>query len=292
MKAMNKTITISALTITVLVGLIFGASPISKKQDPVTQTPPDSAMDSIWEQDAVMQVDDRISATVSFDLTEKTVTLNWVYTYLPDGNLKNHARVKQVISTVHWPTSIVALSDSKLLVAGSSATGGTGIQVWEVVPPQVMIPVGSPHIELIPQPIASKTLVFSSSTAGMKDIAWMLPRVDSSGNKLDSVYAQFWDSKDVYIIDLLTGGAQIQVSPTNASAPLLLPEIDQEFNLFTVGMHSSEGFVLMLTRTETTGPTILLIDGDVDGNIEVATILTPALAGSTSLLDGSQYSSY
>lgn len=278
----------------VIVVLTVGlAAATTVGQDPATGGPPDAALDSVFERDWVLQITDHpILGKVSFDLSDKTVNIKWVYSDHPAGERKNTARAKQVEPLDFWPTSVAALTESLVLVAGRRQNGKTIIQKWIIIPPLVTTLVNGSGVHLTPQAVASKTLVFSTSQPGMKDVAWMLPRIRGNGDSTTSVFVQFWDSKNVYSVDLLTGSAQIQASPTANVAPLVLPELDRPFDEFSYGMHVTEGFVLMLARQDVQGPTVLLQDNPVDGTLDVATRLTIQLANATRLLDADQYVPY
>lgn len=223
---------------------------------------------------------------VATDLSEKHVTLSW-YLRQPGqqtGNDVWRATAKQVEAVSYWPTAVVALSATELIVTGYDRRGITRIERWDVTLPSIVIDVGGKeHLRTVA--VARSEVLLLLETG--KEAVCVL---EINRGAARSVLMQFWDSRDVYSLDIDTTTLALQVSATQQSGVLSLPQLADAY-LFQVwtGDHISHGYTYILMNVEGRKMPIALFDGDRDGTIDSALSVDAATSLSMGLYDGTQY---
>ena len=223
---------------------------------------------------------------VATDLPEKQITLSW-HLRQPGqqaGNDVWRATAKQIETVSYWPTAVVAMSATELIVAGYDRRGITRIERWDVTLPSIVIDAGGKEHLRTFAVARSEVLLLREAGKGAVCV------LEINRGATRSVLLQFWDSRDIYSLDIDTATLALQVSATQQAGVLSLPQLADAY-LFQVwsGDHISLGYTYILMNMEGRKMPIALFDGDRDGMIDSGLSVDAAVSISLGLYDGRQY---
>lgn len=197
---------------------------------------------------------------------EGAIRIKWSWS--EPGELSDlRAFAKQVLSASFKPTAVAAVGSGLLVGGFNEETGRTEIEFWEVDAPHVGTTVdpntGFESHRITPQPLSSRRTLLSTDVVGMRNIRCIFGSAIGS----DFALVQFWDSKDVYLVDWSAGPPvwTLQVG-ANQLPSLAFPE----YRTFWRGDHMTLGLVYgMEIRDTYVGPhPTLFFDADRDGALD------------------------
>lgn len=180
----------------------------------------------------------------------------------------------QSFSTSYWPNAACWLDADTLFVAGKARAGDTVIERWEFgATTHGTDPSGQQFIT--PGPRNSVSAFYSADTAGMKLVEGMTVFKGSANQR---ILVQFHDSRDVYVFDAATGAAQLQASPTDTSALVYEPVLNQDWFSIQSREHVSLGHAYIFERNDDVAgpgspPILMLFDQDKNGNLETSLVV-------------------
>lgn len=223
---------------------------------------------------------------VATDVSEKQVTIAWTLRQpgAQTGNDLWRATAKSVETVSYWPTAVVALSATELIVTGYDHRGITRIERWDVTLPTIVVDAsGKEHLRTFAVARSDVLMLFETG----KEAVCVL---EINRGATRSVLLQFWDSRDVYRLDIDTATLTLQVSATQRAGVLSLPQLADAY-LFQVwtGDHILHGYTYILMSIEGRKMPIALFDGDRDGTLDSGLSVDAATSLSMGLYDGTQY---
>lgn len=184
----------------------------------------------------------------------------------------------QLIQAQGWITSVAAGEAGELMIASKLPNGETRIEKCQVATPLVVTPEIRSH--LIGQPVISRSVVYQGSSAG-KDTVNLMVRKRGQAN---AYLVQFFDSKDLYVLDAAASPATLTLLLDADSHP----EIVGPFNSVIAGQHRSSGNVYHLSNVDhdyfRVERSVYMIDSDVDGVFEVVGDLDASVVESLKLV--------
>lgn len=141
------------------------------------------------------------------------------------------------------PTSIYPRSPKEILIAGKevSRTWGTVLYRYELTTPEVLED-GLPG----PVRVCKSELVWHGATAGQDMIRSMRPMLGDDGSKM---LVEFWDSRDVWVLDLEAGELVTRVLDST-QAPESENRDGWRLSYGFSGDHFDEGFIYSYTGHE------------------------------------------
>lgn len=169
-------------------------------------------------------------------------------------------------STSYYPTALKPIlrdGSTMFLVGGKRPTGGnTVIELWALNPPTHTQNPARDIQYLSGGGVRAKAVIYDAGIAGRDMVSgiWR-DAVDD-----DIAFCQFWDSSDIYQIDLSTNLLQLVASATDASAPLLVAELtmSEQAPAWTRN-HATYGSIQVLECNSSPKTWIVLCDADRDG---------------------------
>lgn len=204
------------------------------------------------------------SARVSTD--DKRLSVHW--------RSNGGTAATQDVTLAYYPTAMSYLSGGKVAVAGKGDLGATVVEVFEFQEPTLMATDGSGAIILAGYGVTTIKLALRESVVG-RDIVMRMcthPVEDSV------VILQYWDSRDVYTLDLRDNALTLAASSTSGAAAPHIPELTGYFGGMWASRHVTNGSVLVLTPLQPDGEAVVLVDASSDGVFD-----------SGSALDGEQW---
>ncbi|MCB9903011.1 MAG: hypothetical protein H6831_01245 [Planctomycetes bacterium] len=184
------------------------------------------------------------------------------------------AATTQDVALAYYPTAVTALSEGKIAVAGKGDLGSTVVEVFALQEPTLMAVDSNGGIVLAGYGVTSIKLALRESVVG-RDIVMRMcthPADDSV------VILQFWDSRDIYTLDLRDNRLTLTASPTSGSPAIHIPELSGYFSGMWASLHATHGSVLVLPPLQPDGLAVVLLDASSDGVFD-----------SGSALDGDQW---
>ncbi len=280
------------------VGLILGLTSITLAvlEPPRQVSPPPQPLAGIDKEKAKLTFSSSmVDGEVEYFMTEKSISIEWAVTYSPGGPSDPHLSV-QTEATRFWPTEVSGAGPGKLAVAGKDArTGNTVIEIWEFTLPS---PFPAPYVDpasgetVYPQihiPVTSRKVVFDEQTAG-KSLVWAL---FSHHALKDHLLVQFWDSRDLYTLDIETGSLTLLLSPSPNQGVPQEPNLANDYVDRWSANHTTHGYVYFFSPKGNKGLDLLaLFDRDRDGQIEEHRTLSRQEFKQLGLADGSAYVQY
>lgn len=236
-----------------------------------------------------------VDGEVEYFMAEKSISIEWAVSYSPGAPTDPHLSVQNE-STRFWPTEVSGAGPGKLAVAGKDMrTGNTVIEVWEFTLPN---PFPAPYIDPasgqtvypdINVPITSRKVVFDEQTSG-KNLVWAMFPHHATNNHL---LVQFWDSRDLYTLDLQNGALTLVLSPTQNQGVPQEPSLANDYVDRWSARHATQGYVYFLSPKGNKALDLLvLFDLDLDGQIDEHRTLTRQEFKQLGLADGSAYVQY
>ncbi len=205
-------------------------------------------------------------ATYSVEL--KKIYFKWLVTYGPDSQA---FRSSQEETLSFWPTDVCGFGPDRLAVAGVDARGATVIEVWDLRDIPLPLPsydasgnVNDPEITV---PVIGRSVaLFKDGVVGMQQVLHMCEFIGHP----DTLLVQFFDSRDVYSLDTVTGSLELEITPGAGSSnvlsvPALLEDTRPEFQAMT---HPTLGNVYSWSAYMTSDGTLIVRDSSKAGVLD------------------------
>jgi len=211
----------------------------------------------------------KVKAWVTPNVDAQSVVLDWRVVQ----NGKTKAIGKQVESTSFWPTEVCPYDALKLVVAGKRPkTFTTVIEMWELKPlgtldDPVFDPVTGQCTSNAPKLPVRRTVIYEKNCAE-RDVVQAMFVNEGNGNLI----VQFYRTKDIYEIDITSGGAALLIqaneNPDDPALPFY-PSLGKLFPTRWSYESSINGYVYLLgPDPESSASSFVFIDSDLDGVIE------------------------
>lgn len=219
----------------------------------------------------IPSLDPAIGLWVTYSTKDKQVHLHYTHSTDPQASFPDVFQ-DRTIPTRYWPTRVTGIDGNTLLVAGKKGTGETLIEIWRFRAPTVVTnSSGNPSI--LPGSLASVERVYNADQQGKDMVLGMMPLLGSGGTK---ALVQFYDSRDLYELDLVTHALVRVATPGTASGSVLQhPGLAQySWRGFRAGEHDQDGYVYILRLGERRGEDpdeknmAALYDSDKDGQLD------------------------
>lgn len=176
-----------------------------------------------------------------------------------------------------YPTDTALLDSDTLVVAGKRKGNYTTIERWEFEWPDPLPhpsyddETGKWSYEIALPELTKRTEVYGESTPGRIFVRHLLPVLGLSEEDA-SVFVQFHDSGDIYILDATDGALTLISGSSKAGVLPVIPELANPYDRSWKANHRGQGYVYVLSvrdRTEPTDPpTLVLQDTDRDGDLD------------------------
>jgi hypothetical protein len=235
-----------------------------------------------------------VHVDLQFNTLARKVYLDWYWGETAEEFSEPLTRESTSYSLSFWPTTVRYLGGSKLAVAGKSAVNGQAIiEVWTLDAPQV-VTVGTEHFLRVGG-VQDKRLAFVSPQGSGVGLVRALWRNLSLGE--EEVFAYSFESKEVYGIDLSTGIATLEISPTatvgNVQPEPLLQHLWPSYG--GPSRHLQHGAMYSLTlegdvvSSGSTVHTLYLVDSDEDGHLDQSLAVSADDEEALGLRDAAQW---
>lgn len=260
---------------------------------------------------------------VNTDAFAKSVTIDWAasaimdqppdYTLVWDsdnrtlGPYKTQSRT-QMFQTRFYPTASCIISQSSALVSGVTTSGRLTIERWDFVWPS---PMPAPATDTasgvvsVPVTLPSRSMVrtvWSEDLTPGRYFVKILRAIASSNADPASCLVVFYDSNDVYTLDLVDGSMSLLASATDPNGQLgIVASLSPNTHYWSeFGNHISAGFVYHLGRgldlqpPPTAGDPLecIFVDADRNGTIDSVLQLTTSEYLSQGWNDSTSYLPY
>jgi hypothetical protein len=206
---------------------------------------------------------------------------------------------QQQFGTFFVPTATCVVDKSYLLVGGLSRQGKTIIEKWELSwPMEIPAPVidletGLSSVPVVLPSLGTKTRIYAEDVPGR---TWVrnLCGLRRQGQAAEAL-VQFYDSNDIYTIDLATGHLTF-LATAGSGATFTIPALtNHKYVAINYGDRSGIGYSYSFVRgyaDQTTVPTVILIDVDRNGSIDNFLELNDAEWNSQGWSQQSNYANY
>lgn len=183
-------------------------------------------------------------------------------------------RIEQKITMSAYPTALLVRSPTSWLVAGKRSDGTTVLEAWTVALPVLEHDAGGEVVRISEAVVTRVDTLYEERTEG-RDVILLMCSMPASGyaagaeqEERQAILLQFWDSKDVYELDLVTRGLKRVASPRKVPDALHVPELTfRHADMYTAN-HGERGFIYVLRKLGSSTPAVVLEDSDRDGTID------------------------
>lgn len=189
---------------------------------------------------------------------------------------------QQTFSVTFRPTAAGVIDNESVLVGGVSRQGKTVIEVWQiswplsVAGPVTNVETGVTSVELVLPGLGTQTRLYADNVAGRRYVRNVcgLEREDAATTE---ALVLFYDSNDLYRVDLSTGVLNLVASANDVSGDLgLIPDLKRRvYSALSYGHRTGAGYCYQLfvapracVLPATTDNTLILIDDNRDGELE------------------------
>ena len=222
-----------------------------------------------------------LHCTLTRDTLGKKVTMWW--------RDETGAASSDDIALSYYPTALAKLSQSppRFCVAGRTSFGKALIEVFRYSPPTVAqdtngnIVIGAVTLDDI-QP------VYEQSTPGRDMVDHMVPALFNP----ECLVIQFWDSKDLYTLNLSDLNLVQLASSVATPGTLLVPELQTtvDRDIFWMGDHVTSGHVYVLVSSTTSqAQTLVLLDQNRDTVLDTYQVIPANQWEASGYADTTQY---
>ncbi len=256
-----------------IVALVTVATTLTQAPPP---PPPPAALSLGASQYSVIK-QGSITGAINYRTADSVVVERWRYgaTVKPSDTLS----IKYVeFATAYWPTDVCALSDGQILVSGKSkrASGETIIELWEfenggaVPPPQAIQnpTTGQTNYHWLFPARTSIREVYREATVGRNMVLNVFPNHGHSG----CVFVEFYDSRDIYELNLQTEAYTRVVSTATEQGVLVQPLLQSAYDCYWSADHPTRGYMYVLRQNLDLGtappPGLVLQDTNRDGVLD------------------------
>jgi len=175
----------------------------------------------------------------------------------------------QTVSCAFYPTSITPITRAggiRYIVTGRRPiTHNTVVEEWVLRAPVVLLDDVLGTKRLSRAGVRSRTVMYDAKNPGreMVEDAWR-----DAVNE-DLVFLQFWDSQDIWGLDLGTGVMQLKASSTNVPGALLVPDLAAHSHRDTWSRNHGAFGAISVMECDTQPPGWLVLeDLDRDGGLD------------------------
>jgi len=214
----------------------------------------------------------------SYAVSEKQVRFSWSWTTSGPRPRQFSAQEEGV---PFWPTAVVSVAPDVIAVAGREGAC-TVIELWELraplVPPQPMPDAegACTYPELV-IPVAAKTTLLHEAAAGRDLVYLALPNPAPPANVVHSLFVQFFDSKNLYRLDVDDAGRSTlnlvaaPVSQGGLPKVPIFPPLSNAYEFCWSADHPRYGHVYVFAMSPNSNKprhdTFVIFDEDRDGNL-------------------------
>lgn len=235
---------------------------------------------------------DQVYGNVDYDMSGMKIWIKWIVTFDEGAATNPHISVQRE-STSFWPTEVSSAGPGRLAVAGKETlSGNTVIEIWTFSLPD---PFPTPFIEegsgelqypTINIPVATRRKVFDQHVTG-KDLVRTMFALQGVAN---SLFVQFWDSRDLYAFDYATQVMTLVLSPDLHDGVSREPALNSDYLDRWSAQHATQGYVYLFSPKGDKSLDLLgLFDLDLDGVIDQHQTLTREEFKEKGLADGEQF---
>lgn len=218
-----------------------------------------------------------LEAVMRYDTPGKSVSLFW--------RSVTGVAAEQQIALDYFPTRAIFLSDGRLCVAGKRGRGATTLDLLEIVPPSRVQDLYTLPRNLDASATKSVTTVFEARQVGQD----MVRLVNENMTNPDWLFVQFWDSRDLYSLDLTSGAVTLVASPTAQGSAIHAPSLVVDYSVINRRDHIRSGYLYIMALESGGAPIVVLVDSDRDGVLDDCLELTAGEWGSQGYGDAANY---
>jgi hypothetical protein len=214
---------------------------------------------------------------------EKTVGIGWL-------EESTRTSLQQVVSTSYWPTAVIGVADQHtLLVAGKRANGNTVIESWLFKEPR-LFQSATGHTYLRSAVIIGTTTVYDGAVQGRDTVRCLLREIGNA----NKAYAQFYDSKSIYEVDLAGDPTSVPIlvaAPSGGTGNVInTPRLNDFFTDAWCANHKTKGYVYVFVNSQSDSiHPLVFIDSDKDGRFDSWQTVTSTAWASDGWGDASNY---
>lgn len=253
-------------------------------QQQALYSPPDVLKESAASQGATFASDEgqaSISLEVTVDPYQKRIELLWENKASPDV----HAH-KQTILVGYVPTEVARGAQyGEIYVGGTNKFGYTKITKYRLEEPSIGIDLNPTDAAVL----ETDEVFGAPSTSPTRDVYQII----ENRSAVSRLFVQFWNTKDVYDLDLATGAATRVVAATPpASGSILVTELTNRHDLVYSRDHMDNGYVYFfcaIDPLDTTSSTVILRDMNRDGVLDDGAVVSLSTYQGLGLGDASRY---
>jgi hypothetical protein len=232
---------------------------------------------------------------MDYSLSEKTVSIQWTWT-TTGPEPKQYSWQTEAVS--FWPTEVVAAGDSRVAIAGKRGDT-TIVELWQFGTPTIPQPIqdafGNVLYPELVVPITSKTVIFSESVVGRDIVRFMFNNPIPPQGVVASLFVHFYDSKDLYRIDVFSDSDVVTSTKIISSTPdpstPVIQRLGDPFTMSWGADHESIGYVYVFGTSidDTPLDALVLFDSDRNGTIDGHLTLDGPTWNSQGWGDGDNY---
>ncbi len=220
---------------------------------------------------------------LGYETRNKLIRIDWFQ--LRSGSVFSQPMGYQNIALTYYPTAIVRSAANKICVAGKRENGFTVIQEFTLEPPTLR--ADAHGTEALDSKISGIAGIYDSADISRDMVVHMFRSMSST----PALFVQYWDSKDVYSVNLKTGVVTIQFRATQPSDAPLEERLSGSLSARFGGRdHPLMGYMYGFrfhSRTEC--GCLLLLDRNRDGILDSSLFLTDQDWAEMNLSDNSIY---
>ncbi|MDH5493924.1 MAG: hypothetical protein OEY14_18380 [Myxococcales bacterium] len=180
--------------------------------------------------------------------------------------------LNQIVETSFYPTSIRWIARNggiRFVVSGKRPLAwATVVEEWILEEPRVLVEASLGVKHFGRARVRQVTSIYDAAVPG-RDMVLASWR---DGVDEDRMLLQFWDSRDVYALDLDTGGLEILASPVEGHAPVWQPDLSAHTHRGYPGIwsrnHAAFGVIHVMPCDVDPERWLILIDANRDGTPE------------------------
>jgi len=193
-----------------------------------------------------------LSGHAAYFTTAKKFTMTWRHS--------SGVGASQDIALPFYPTAICRNGMDVIYVAGRNQKGQTVVHAMTYTPPTVTVGGGG-AVSIGNAVVTNIDVLYHEATTGRDMIRFMRPTLFDSTKLL----IQFWDSRDLYLLDT-TSGAYTKVASSTASPGVLqVPSIQDHFDMVWFAEHVAYGYVYVLGSAKHDVNALIIYDMNKDG---------------------------
>ena len=198
----------------------------------------------------------------------------------------------QVIGRPYYPTAFIPWGGGGIyLMGGTTFRGATVVQKITFTEPTSIIDINTGNEVISNMSIGSVDVLYDDETPGRRHVAW-ISRFPTSLAP-NAILLQFYNSRDVYLLDTDTTAYSLFASP-DLPGSLLVPELGSNlFNRAWSRVHKDYGRVCVIRdgNPQSSQDLVILMDTDQDGDLDDYQSFHPAYWFSSEFFGPDQFTS-